>query len=394
MHYNFDEIQFRKHTSSTKWNPDFYSQRFHGHKDLLPLWVADMDFKVSKAILERLQRVVSDGVFGYTSFDLEYYDAIISWEKRRHGLDIKKEQLRHVPSIVPALNFLVQAFTEKGESVIIQPPVYPPFFSSVTNNERDLVSSPLKETSPGYFVMDYADFEQKVVDHKVRLFLLCNPHNPGGRVWTEEELATITAICLEHNVLIVADEIHCDLTFFGNRYTPVLNLSQAVAEQTVVCKSASKTFNLAGTNIAHLIIPNPALRERFDTISLRNALGGSNIFAPEMVKGAYLESDDWYDEMLAYIEKNIIFAADYIAHSIPGLSMQKQESTYLGFIDARQLLLTPRELETLCEEKAKVAFNYGHWFGKGGEGFLRINLACPQSLVEEGLDRLKNAIIS
>ena len=390
--YDFDEIHFRKNTSSLKWNPDVYSQRFHGHIDLLPLWVADMDFKVSHAIIERLQRLTVDGIFGYSAFDDEYYEAILSWENRRHGLCIDKEHICNVPSVVPALSFIVQATTREGDAVIIQPPVYPPFHSIVSENNRTLVTSPLIERSPGYFVMDYEDFEMKVQKNKVRLFLLCNPHNPGGRVWTKDELEKIVDICARHDVLIVADEIHCDLSFFNHPYTSLLSLAPQVAQNCIVCKSASKTFNLAGSNLAHLVIQNEHWRQRVEGFTKRNSLNTFNIFAPEMVKGAYLESDDWYDQMRVYIEENIRFSASYINEHIPKLSMLEQESTYLGFIDARGLNLSPRELESLCEEKAKVALNYGHWFGQGGEGFLRMNLACPQSLIKEGLDRLQNAI--
>ena len=211
-------------------------------------------------------------------------------------------------------------------------------------------------------------------------------------MWTKDELEKIVDICARHDVLIVADEIHCDLTFFNHRYTSLLSLAPQVAQNCIVCKSASKTFNLAGINLAHLIIQSEHWRQRVEGFIKRNALNTFNIFAPEMVKAAYLESDDWYDQMRAYMENNIRFATNYINEHIPKISMLEQESTYLGFIDARELGLSPRELERLCEEKAKLALNYGHWFGEGGEGFLRMNLACPQSIIKEGLSRLKNAI--
>lgn len=394
MQYNFDELQFRTNTPSLKWNPEFYSKRFHGHTDLLPLWVADMDFKASHGILRRLERVMDDGIFGYTSFDDEYYEAIMQWEQRRHGINCTREEIHHIPSVAPALAYLINSFTCKGDGVIIQSPVYPPFRSSVLDNGRSLVVSPLVETSQGHFVMDYDDFEQKVIKNKVRLFLLCNPHNPGGRVWTKEELEQVATICLRHNVLIVSDEIHCDLTFFGHTYTSLLHLAPEISRQSIVCKSASKTFNIAGAHIAHAIIQNSELRERFQRTANRFFLHGTNIFATEMVKGAFLESDDWYEQMLKYIESNILFASQYCTDHIPTLHMPLQESTYLGFIDARKLGLSPTELEYFCENKAKLAFNYGHWFGKEGEGFLRINLACPQSLVATALTRLKEAILT
>lgn len=392
MSHDFDRLHPRGDTLSIKWNPEFYSHEFRGRKDLLPLWVADMDFQASPGILARLEKLVQHGIFGYNRFDQGYYDAIIGWYGKRYGLTIATEEIVFTPGIVPALNYIVQTFSTEGDAVLIQPPVYYPFKNAVLNNKRTLVAAPLKEDANGHYTMDYAALERALTEHKPKIFIFCNPHNPVGRVWTRDELTQLAAICLKHNVLIVADEIHCDLTFFGHRFTPLASLSPEVANAVITCNAVSKTFNLAGLQASNIIITNKDIRERYERTMLQYSLTLPNSFVVEAVKGAYLDSDDWYADMLAYIEGNMRFCADFLAEHMPRLRMRLPEGTYLGWIDMRALGLDREGLIALCEEKAKVAFDYGYWFGEEGEGFVRINLACPRELVRTALERLRDAI--
>ncbi|WP_027178500.1 MalY/PatB family protein [Maridesulfovibrio bastinii] len=392
MNYNFDEIHDRTHTSSKKWNPSMYKARFNGHTDLLPLWVADMDFKVSEGINKRLSKVVESGIFGYTGFDDEYYDAIIRWHKEKHNFALAAEDITYTPGVVTAVNFCLEVFTKENDAIIIQTPVYYPFSNAIRNNNRKLITSPLIESEPLYYTMDLEDFERKIIDNDVKMFILCSPHNPVGRVWTREELEKVAEICLKHNVLVISDEIHSDLLFFGNEHTPFMNISEEIAQQTITCTAVSKTFNLAGLKISNIIIKNKELRERYQKFMDQQHLLSPNAFAMEMVKGAYLESDDWYEQVKEYIEGNIQFAADYLEKETENLRMRPLQGTYLGWIDARKFSTDPEVLTELCEVKAKVAFDFGHWFGEEGNGFLRINLACPRSIVAEALSRLKKAV--
>lgn len=394
MQYNFDQVHRRDNTLSLKWNPNFYKGEFHGRTDLLPLWVADMDYAVSEGILKRFRKVLEGKIFGYAGFDDEYFEAVAHWNKKRHGVEIKRETVLFTPGIVPALDYAVQTFVKEGEAVIIQRPVYYPFTKAIENNGRKLVNSPLLEGPGGNYSMDCADFEQKIVENKVKLFILCNPHNPVGQVWTRDELEKIAAICLKHKVIMLSDEIHYDLMFFGSKFTSVLTLSDEVKNNSIVCNAVSKTFNLAGLQVSNTIIHNSDLRARFQKTLDCSHVALPNAFAVEGVKGCYFESDDWYEQMIKYIEGNIAFASEYIAANIKPLSMRKHQGTYLGWIDVRGLKLSNEQLVDLCEVRAKVAFDYGYWFGPDGEGFLRINLACTRATLEQALKKLEAAVKS
>lgn len=391
MIYDFDEIHDRTNTPSRKWNPSLYKARFNGHTDLLPLWVADMDFKVSEGISRRLKKVVDTGIFGYTSFDDDYYNAIIRWHKKYHNFELKAEEITYTPGVVTAINFCLEVFTNENDAVIIQTPVYYPFSNAIKNNNRKLITSPLVETEPRFYTMDYADFEQKIIDNDVKLFILCSPHNPVGRVWKREELEKVAEICLKHNVLVISDEIHSDLLFYGSEHTSFMNISEEIANQTITCTAVSKTFNLAGLKISNIIIKNKELRDRYKKFMDQQHLLSPNSFAMEMVKGAYLDSDDWYEQMKTYIEGNVTFASEFLEQNTEKLHMRPLQGTYLGWIDAREYSTAPEVLTELCLEKAKLALDFGHWFGPEGNGFLRMNLACPRSIVKEALTRLKNA---
>lgn len=387
MTYDFDRVWDRKDTYSVKWDG---VGKFFGDADLLPMWVADMDFKAPPAVIEALKRQAEHGIYGYAMRPDSYDVAVVQWFKRRHHFEVKREWLVFSPGIVPALNVIVQAFTEPGDSIVIQPPVYYPFAQAVKRNGRTLVENPLAFDGERYTI-DFDDLEQKLVTG-VKLLILCNPHNPVGRVWTKKELEQLGQLCLKHNVLIVSDDIHCDLIRKGYRHTPIASLSESLALQSITCTSPSKTFNLAGLQASHIIIPNERHRRTFKTAIKTLALDLGNTFAIPAVEAAYRHGEAWLDQLLDYLEGNIRFLTDFIRQNIPQVKVIQPEGTYLVWLDFRSLGLSPKELESLMRDKAKVALDEGYIFGTGGEGFERINIACPRSTLEEGLTRIAQAV--
>ena len=388
MNYNFDEVVCRKHTDALK--VEALAPRW-GRTDLLPMWVADMDFKTPPFIVEVMKKRMECEIFGYTAKPESWYKAIISWQARRHQWTITKEMISFVPGVVPALAMAVQAFTERGEKVMIQQPVYNPFAQVIRNNHRELVNCPL-ELKDGQYHINFEVFEEKIKGCK--LFLFCHPHNPGGRVWTREELQTVAAICAQNNVIVVADEIHADLTLPPYQHIPFATVSEEAAQNSVVFASPSKAFNMAGLATSYAVIANPTLRRRFESYVEGNELAAGNVFAFNTVVAAYNKGEEWLQQMLNYVQGNVDEVIHYIEKYIPQLKVIVPQASYLVFIDFSALQLSQKEIVALCTDKAHLALNDGAIYGEEGKGYMRINLACPRSVVKQALIQLKEAVRS
>ena len=384
MNYNFDEVVCRKHTDALKL--EALAPRW-GRTDLLPMWVADMDFKTPPFIVEVMKKRMECEVFGYTVKPESWYEAIISWQKRRHKWTITKEMISFVPGVVPALAMAVQAFTQRGEKVMIQQPVYNSFAQVIRNNHRELVNCPL-ELKDGQYHINFKLFEKKIKGCK--LFLFCHPHNPGGRVWTREELKKVATICAQNNVIIVADEIHADLTLLPYEHIPFASVSEEAKQNSVVFASPSKAFNMAGLATSYAVIANPTLRRRFESYVEGNELAAGNVFAFNTVVAAYNKGEEWLQQMLTYVQGNIDEVVSYIKENIP----QLPQASYLVFIDFSALQLNQKDIVALCTNRAHLALNDGSIYGEEGNGYMRINLACPRSVVRQALAQLKDAITS
>ena len=385
--YNFDAIIDRHHTSCEKW--DFLKDKF-GRDDLLAMWVADMDFTVPPEVIEVLKERVDHGIFGYTGRTDSYFDSIVQWVDKRHGWKIEANWIRHAPGVVPALSMSVLAFTQPGDGILVQPPVYPPFYSAVNGRGRRIVENPLVFRD-GRFEMDFDDLEKKI-DSSVKMLFLCNPHNPVGRVWTEEELKRLGEICERHDLIIVSDEIHSDIVFKGFRHVPIASLSPELAARTITCIAPSKTFNIAGLSTSAIIIPNKRIRDNYTAVLDFLHIDGGNIFGTFALETAYRKGEPWLEELIEYLEGNVNFIEDYLKENIPSIKLVRPEATYVPFLDCRGLGLSNGALFDLLINKARVAMNNGAWFGKGGEGFMRINIATPRALIKEGLDRIARAL--
>jgi hypothetical protein len=388
VNYNFDEVVCRKHTDALKL--EALAPRW-GRTDLLPMWVADMDFKTPPFIVEVMKKRMECEVFGYTVKPESWYEAIISWQKRRHKWTITKEMISFVPGVVPALAMAVQAFTQPGEKVMIQQPVYNPFAQVIRNNHRELVNCPL-ELKDGQYHINFKLFEKKIKGCK--LFLFCHPHNPGGRVWTREELKKVATICAQNNVIIVADEIHADLTLLPYEHIPFASVSEEAKQNSVVFASPSKAFNMAGLATSYAVIANPTLRRRFESYVEGNELAAGNVFAFNTVVAAYNKGEEWLQQMLTYVQGNIDEVVSYIKENIPQLKVIIPQASYLVFIDFSALQLNQKDIVALCTDRAHLALNDGSIYGEEGNGYMRINLACPRSVVRQALAQLKDAITS
>ena len=382
MKYNFDERIDRRGTGCVKWDmaPD---------KDVLPLWVADMDFRAAPAILEAVKKRAEHGVFGYTVVEDDYYDAVISWFRRRHQWHIQREEILYTTGVVPAMSVAVKALTMPGEKVIILSPDYNCFFSSVRNNGCEVVEAVLVRTG-SRFTVDWQDFEAKCADEKTTVFLLCNPHNPTGRVWTKEELERMNDICLRHHVKVVSDEIHCELMMPGNVFQPFAAVSEACRQNSVILNSPSKSFNIAGLQAANIICSQPEWRRRLDRAININEVCDLNPFGPVALKAAYNESEDWIDELNQYLWGNYQALCAFAKEHLPQWDVCTLEGTYLPWIDITATGMTSQEYSDLLLRKAKVWVNPGTMYGpQSGEGYIRMNIACPRSLLMEALQRIK-----
>lgn len=390
MKYDFDKIIDRTGTNSLKWDPETLELMF-GETDIMPFWVADMDFKVAEPIIDAVVERAKHGIYGYSKGSDTYYEAIINWTRKRFDWEINKEWIEFTPGVVPAINYFIQAFCMPGDKVLIQQPVYYPFKRAIENNGCHVVDNTLKFNGE-YYEIDFEDFEEKVKDPKVKMFILCSPHNPVSRVWTEEELTKLGLLCLENDVLVISDEIHNDLVFTGYKHIMFASLSHEFAMNSVTCTSPSKTFNLAGMQASNIIIPNPKLKDKFRRVLERNGIGSQNPFSIVALEAAYNEGEDWLEELLEYLEGNIKFIHEFLAKNLPKAKLIDPQATYLGWIDLREYEEDGGRLEKLIIEKGKVALDGGTWFGQDGAGFMRLNFACPRSLLEKALKGIYSAL--
>lgn len=385
---DFDTVIERKHTNSIKYD---FAKRRGMPEDILPLWVADMDFRVSSYIQEAIQKQAEHGIFGYSEVQEEYFEAVQSWMKHHHDWTVDRRWMVKTPGIVYALATAVKAFTEVGDAVLIQQPVYYPFRSVILDNGRKVVDSPLIEEESGRYRMNVRDFEDKIVKNKVKLFLLCNPHNPVGRVWTKEELTAIGDICLRHRVLVVSDEIHADFVFRG-KHQVFADIKEEYQDISVIGTSPSKTFNLAGLQVSNIFIPNQELKRRFRAQMKASGYSQLNAVGLTACEAAYRNGEEWYQAVLEYIRANLAFMKRYLAERIPKVRMSEPEGTYLVWLDFREFGLSEEELETWIVKKAGLWLDGGTMFGDTGRGFQRINAACPRKTLEQALDRLERAV--
>jgi len=388
--YSFDEPVERKNTRAIKYE---YAKRRGLPEDILPLWVADMDFRSPPCVTEALDERSRHGIFGYSDITEDYVAAVQSWYRKRYAYEVNEQSLVTVQGVVFGLYTAISAFTRPGDAVMLQRPVYYPFSSAILDLDRKLVNNPLV-FQDGRYVMDFQDFERKVVENQVKLFILCNPQNPSGRVWTREELIRMGEICLRHHVLVVSDEIHSDFVFPGYTHTIFASISQAFADITITCTAPSKTFNLAGLQISNLFITNPELLKLFKQALKKSGYSQPNLMGMIACQAAYEGGEAWLTSLLSYLEANISYVRDRLKKDFPAARLMEPEGTYLLWIDFSGLGLTDADLRKRIEQKAKVWLDHGTMFGPEGEGYQRINIACPRKTLVEAMDRLKRGILS
>ena len=379
MKYDFDRQISRRGTDSYKWDSA-------AREDVLPMWVADMDFRTAPAVVDALRRRVEHGIFGYTRVPDAYYEAVTGWFARRHGWRMEREWIIYTSGVVPAVSAVIKALTVPGDKVLVQTPVYNCFFSSIRNNGCVMVSSPLVYTGRT-FTIDYDDLECKAADPRVKVMLLCNPHNPAGRVWRREELTRIGDICLRHGVVVVSDEIHCELVMPGHRYTPFASISDDFLRHSVTCLSPSKAFNIAGLQIANIVCADAARRAKIDRAINDNEVCDVNPFGVIATQAAYNESEEWLDELVGYLEGNYVYMRELCRERLPDFPLAELEGTYLVWMDCRKLGLPSEELERRLVAESGLWLNAGTMYGEEGEGFMRWNIACPRATLAEGLKR-------
>jgi cystathionine beta-lyase len=381
MKFDFDQIIPRENTNCVKFD---LRKAYFGREDVIPMWVADMDFAVPPFVQEAVRKRAEHPVYGYSIIPESYQNAIIDWQLRRYGWEVKKDWLLFSPGVVTGLNVIVQALTEPGDKIIVQPPVYFPFFSSVENNGRKLVLNQLVEKD-GIYSIDFDDLESKMKDG-AKMLILCNPHNPVSRCWTRAELEWIGAKCIEHGVLIVSDEIHCDLVFEPHQHIPMATLSDEIANNSITCIAPSKTFNLAGLYSSSIIIQNDSLRRRFRLAEEKVHLS-ANLFGIVAAEAAYRQGDEWLRQLMEYLRENVSLVKGYLEAEMPEITFSPAEATYMLWLDFRKLGIPAPELKKRLIEKAGLGLVEGPVFGPGGEGFQRLNVGCPRSTLEKALGR-------
>ena len=383
--YDFDTIINRKNTHSLKYDGIKERLGIEGD-DLLPLWVADLDFETPKPIRDALINRIDEKILGYSGGFEDVYVSITNWYEKRHNFSIDKSWIQFSGTIVNAINRILKTFTEEGDKIIIQPPVFPAFRDAIKNHHREVVENPLVLKN-GKYVMDLEDLKKKI-DPKVKMFILCSPHNPVGRVWTREELKELTDILVENKILIVSDEAHAELVLKGYKHHFIHSISKEVANQSILCVSTHKTFNMAGLEICNMIIPNEVIRNAYNDAQLKDGINKPNLLGLTALKAGFDHCEQWLDEMIEYVEDNFKFLKETLEKEIPKIKMIKSEGTFLAWLDLRELNLASKDIENSLIGKGKILVNQGYSFGTGGEGFIRVNVACPRSVLEEGVKRL------
>lgn len=386
--YNFDEIIDRSGSGDLKH--EALLPRW-GRNDLLPLWVADMDFATPDFVVDALKARLSHPIFGYTIEPADYRPTIIDWNESHHGWKIKPEWISFIPSIVKGIGFVVNVFTKPGEKVIIQPPVYHPFRMTPEDNGREVVFNPLRLREDGYYDMDFDNLSE-VCDDKCRVLILSNPHNPAGVCWSKETLQRLADFCYEHDIIVISDEIHSDMALFGNRHVPFASVSERAADISITFAAPTKTFNMAGIVSSYAVISNDDLRQRFYGWLKVNELDEPTIFAPIATIAAYQKGEEWRKQMLAYVENNVRFVEDYCRERIPGVRPLRPQASFLVWLNCRGLGLNHDKLLELFIDKAHLALNDGEMFGPGGEGFMRLNVGTPRSVLRQALEQLAKAV--
>ena len=388
--YNFDEITDRRGTNSLKYD---FAAEWGRSQDAIPLWVADMDFPTAPEIIRKAEEVVRHGIFGYSEPLDGYYEAALSHYKRHFGWNPPKEWIVKTPGVVFAIAQCVRAFTDEGDGVIIQNPVYYPFTDVVKNNNRKLVDNPLKLNDHGVYEIDFDDFEKKAASPDTKMFLLCNPHNPVGRVWTKEELIRLEEICLKNHVLVISDEIHSDFVWEDNEFNVLVNIDDRYRENVITCTSPSKAFNLAGLQVSNIFIPDGTKRKQLTDEIWAGGYLYLNTIGLAACQAAYESGQDWLKAVKEYIWENILLCIDYTEKNLPGVKIIRPQGTYLVWMDYRGTGLSFKEIEDLINVKARVWLDDGSIFGKEGEGFERINVACPRAVLAEALERIKGVFL-
>lgn len=386
MKYNFDEIIDRSNNRSSKY--DERKKKF-GTEDLIPLWVADMDFKTAQPIIDACKKKAEEGIWGYTSRPDSYFEAVKEWEKKRNGWDVDPKLMSWSLGVVPAMSAIINIFSKKGDKVMIQTPVYSEFYDITESLEREVVENKFLEKN-GVWSIDFDDFEKNV--KTCSIFLLCNPHNPLGIVWKEEELKQMAEICIKHDVLIISDEIHSDLIFNGKKHTPTARISKEISEKVITCVSATKSFNLAGLQASTTIFPNLEMKEKFDKFWNGMDIHRNNAFSSVAMEAAYREGEEWLEQLLDYISENFEFIKEYCEKNIPKIKPNIPDATYLVWLDCRELGMNNQQLRNFMINEAKIGLNEGCSFGRSLTGFMRLNAACPRATLEVALKQLKEAV--
>lgn len=387
----FNVLKERKNTNSIKW--DFINFMYPDlNHEVLPLWVADMDFECCGFIVNSLKERAESKIYGYSSFDDDYYNIIIKWVNQKYGYSIDKNEIFYSPGIVPALGILIRALTKEKDGIIIQSPVYYPFKNMIVNNHRTVIENNLINKN-GYYEIDFDDLEEKAKNPNNKMLILCSPHNPVGRVWSSEEIEKIANICIKYNIYLVSDEIHCDLIREGISFTSMGKFKELLKNQLVICTAPSKSFNLAGLNLSNIFIFNESIKELWkNEITNKMAVSNPTPFAISATKAAYTKGDEWLKEVNKYIDNNLIYLKEFLDEKLPNVKYLIPEGTYLAWLDFNNYDLTDEELTNIFLNEAKVAFDEGKLFGKTGEKFQRINVACPRVILEEALEKVYEAL--
>lgn len=386
--FDFNKIVERRGSGALKY--DGLQERY-GNPDLLPMWVADMDFETPPFIVEALKRRLDHPIFGYAMEPKEYWPTVKEWIASHHNWNVKEEWLTYIPGIVKGIGFAINVFVEKGEKVIIQPPVYHHFRMSVIDNGREVAENPLKENPDGSYSMDFENLEA-ITDSKCRMLVLSNPHNPAGILWDRETLVKLADFCYSHNIIVISDEIHCDMALWGKKHIPFATVSEKAAACSITFGAPSKTFNMAGIVSSYAVVPNDTLRNRFYGWLTANELNDPPVFAPIATIAAFKEGEEWRKQMLHYIEENINFVIEYCAANMPKIKPLKPDASFLVWLDCRDLGLSHEALIDLIENKAHIAMNDGAMFGVGGAGLMRMNVGTPRSVLKQALEQIRNAL--